>query len=35
VVALWTSVATATVSMAIVALLGIPLAYWLARTKGR
>ena len=32
--ALWTSVATATVSMAIVALLGIPLAYWLARTQG-
>jgi ABC-type sulfate/molybdate transport systems ATPase subunit/ABC-type sulfate transport system permease component len=32
--ALWTSVATATVSMTIVALLGIPLAYWLARTKG-
>ncbi len=32
--ALWTSVASATVSMAIVALLGIPLAYWLARTKG-
>jgi len=32
--ALWTSVATATVSMAIVAVLGIPLAYWLARTKG-
>jgi molybdate transport system permease protein len=32
--ALWTSVATATVSMAIVAALGIPLAYWLARTKG-
>jgi ABC-type Fe3+/spermidine/putrescine transport system ATPase subunit/ABC-type sulfate transport system permease component len=32
--ALWTSVATATVSVAIVALLGIPLAYWLARTKG-
>jgi ABC-type sulfate/molybdate transport systems ATPase subunit/ABC-type sulfate transport system permease component len=32
--ALWTSVASATVSTAIVALLGIPLAYWLARTKG-
>jgi molybdate transport system permease protein len=32
--ALWTSVATATVSMTIVAVLGIPLAYWLARTKG-
>jgi ABC-type Fe3+/spermidine/putrescine transport system ATPase subunit/ABC-type sulfate transport system permease component len=32
--ALWTSVATATVSTAIVAVLGIPLAYWLARTKG-
>jgi molybdate transport system ATP-binding protein/molybdate transport system permease protein len=32
--ALWTSVATATVSMTIVALLGIPLAYWLAKTKG-
>jgi ABC-type sulfate/molybdate transport systems ATPase subunit/ABC-type sulfate transport system permease component len=32
--ALWTSVATATTSTAIVALLGIPLAYWLARTKG-
>jgi molybdate transport system permease protein len=32
--ALWISVATATVSMAIVAVLGIPLAYWLARTKG-
>ena len=33
--ALWTSVATATVSMTIVALLGIPLAYWLARSRGR
>jgi ABC-type Fe3+/spermidine/putrescine transport system ATPase subunit/ABC-type sulfate transport system permease component len=32
--ALWTSVASATISTAIVALLGIPLAYWLARTKG-
>ncbi len=32
--ALWTSVATATTSTAIVALLGIPLAYWLARTRG-
>ena len=32
--ALWTSVASATISMAIVAVLGIPLAYWLARTKG-
>jgi molybdate transport system permease protein len=32
--ALWTSVASATVSTAIVAVLGIPLAYWLARTKG-
>jgi ABC-type Fe3+/spermidine/putrescine transport system ATPase subunit/ABC-type sulfate transport system permease component len=33
--ALWTSVATATVSTAIVTLLGIPLAYWLARSRGR
>jgi ABC-type Fe3+/spermidine/putrescine transport system ATPase subunit/ABC-type sulfate transport system permease component len=33
--ALWTSVATATVSMTIVAFLGIPLAYWLARSRGR
>jgi ABC-type sulfate/molybdate transport systems ATPase subunit/ABC-type sulfate transport system permease component len=33
--ALWTSAATATVSTAIVALLGIPLAYWLARSRGR
>jgi molybdate transport system permease protein len=33
--ALWTSVATATVSAAIVALLGIPLAYWLARSRSR
>ena len=32
--ALWTSVASATVSTTIVAVLGIPLAYWLARTKG-
>ena len=32
--ALWTSVASATISMTIVAVLGIPLAYWLARTKG-
>lgn len=32
--ALWTSVAAATVSTAIVAVLGIPLAYWLAHTKG-
>ena len=32
--ALWTSVASATISTAIVAVLGIPLAYWLARTKG-
>jgi molybdate transport system permease protein len=32
--ALWTSVASATISMAIVAVLGIPLAYWLARSKG-
>ena len=32
--ALWTSVATATVSTVIVTVLGIPLAYWLARTKG-
>jgi len=32
--ALWTSVASATVSTVIVAVLGIPLAYWLARTKG-
>ena len=32
--ALWTSVVSATISTAIVALLGIPLAYWLARTKG-
>jgi molybdate transport system permease protein len=32
--ALWTSVATATVSTAIVALLGIPLAYWLAHSRG-
>jgi ABC-type sulfate/molybdate transport systems ATPase subunit/ABC-type sulfate transport system permease component len=32
--ALWTSVASATISMAIVAVLGIPLAYWLARTRG-
>jgi molybdate transport system permease protein len=33
--ALWTSVATATVSTAIVTVLGIPLAYWLARSRGR
>jgi ABC-type Fe3+/spermidine/putrescine transport system ATPase subunit/ABC-type sulfate transport system permease component len=33
--ALWTSVATATVSMTIVAVLGIPLAYWLARSRSR
>jgi ABC-type sulfate/molybdate transport systems ATPase subunit/ABC-type sulfate transport system permease component len=32
--ALWTSVASATISMTIVAVLGIPLAYWLARTNG-
>ena len=32
--ALWTSVASATTSTLIVALLGIPLAYWLARTSG-
>ena len=32
--ALWTSVVSATISMTIVAVLGIPLAYWLARTKG-
>ena len=32
--ALWTSVASATISMTIVAVLGIPLAYWLARTRG-
>ena len=32
--ALWTSVAAATISTAIVTVLGIPLAYWLARTKG-
>ncbi len=33
--ALWTSVATATVSMTIVAVLGIPLAYWMARSRSR
>ena len=32
--ALWTSVVSATISMTIVAIFGIPLAYWLARTKG-
>ncbi len=32
--ALWTSVASATITTAIVTVLGIPLAYWLARTKG-
>ena len=32
--ALWTSIASATISTAIVTVLGIPLAYWLARTKG-
>ena len=32
--ALWTSIASATISTAIVAVLGIPLAYWLARTRG-
>jgi molybdate transport system permease protein len=32
--ALWTSVAAATISTAIVTVLGIPLAYWLARTSG-
>ena len=32
--ALWVSVESATISMAIVALLGIPLAYWLARSRG-
>jgi molybdate transport system permease protein len=32
--ALWVSVESATISMAIVAVLGIPLAYWLARSRG-
>lgn len=32
--ALWTSVTAATMSTAIVTLLGVPLAYWLARGKG-
>ncbi len=32
--ALWTSVAAATISTAIVTVLGIPLAYWLARARG-
>ncbi|MGH3279020.1 MAG: ATP-binding cassette domain-containing protein, partial [Trebonia sp.] len=32
--ALWTSVAGATMSTCIVAVLGIPLAYWLARSPG-
>jgi ABC-type sulfate/molybdate transport systems ATPase subunit/ABC-type sulfate transport system permease component len=32
--ALWTSVESATISMTIVAVLGIPLAYWLARSRG-
>ncbi len=33
--ALWISLESATISMTIVALLGIPLAYWLARSRGR
>ena len=33
--ALWVSVESATISMALVALFGIPLAYWLARSRGR
>jgi ABC-type sulfate/molybdate transport systems ATPase subunit/ABC-type sulfate transport system permease component len=32
--ALWVSVQSATISMVIVAILGIPLAYWLARSQG-
>jgi ABC-type Fe3+/spermidine/putrescine transport system ATPase subunit/ABC-type sulfate transport system permease component len=32
--ALWTSVESATISTSLVALLGIPLAYWLARSRG-
>ena len=32
--ALWVSLESATISMVIVALLGIPLAYWLARSRG-
>jgi molybdate transport system permease protein len=33
--ALWISVESATISMVLVAVFGIPLAYWLARSKGR
>ena len=33
--ALWVSVESATISMTLVALFGIPLAYWLARSRGR
>ncbi len=33
--ALWVSVESATISMVLVALFGIPLAYWLARSRGR
>lgn len=32
--ALWTSVESATISTCLVALLGIPMAYWLARSRG-
>jgi ABC-type sulfate/molybdate transport systems ATPase subunit/ABC-type sulfate transport system permease component len=33
--ALWISVESATISMTIVTLLGVPLAYWLSRARGR
>jgi ABC-type sulfate/molybdate transport systems ATPase subunit/ABC-type sulfate transport system permease component len=33
--ALWVSVESATISMGLVAVLGIPLAYWLARSRGK
>ena len=33
--ALWVSVESATISMTIVAVFGIPLSYWLARARGR
>ena len=33
--ALWISVESATISMTIVAVFGIPLSYWLARSRGR
>jgi ABC-type sulfate transport system permease component len=33
--ALWVSVESATISMTLVAVFGIPLAYWLARSRGR